>query len=142
MENMSSMSMQYDEITNILGQFNYYANSSYTYYTNFLDVIAYNIPENYTQTRCNHCDNVIRDFANDIRVIELKRGYSNVPEAISQVRGYMKWARAVLNPNSHVTGYIVANGFGNINEQSINNSGIHLIKYNLNEGELNLELII
>jgi hypothetical protein len=141
MENMSSTSMQYDEVTNILGQFNYYANSIYTYYTNFLDVMAYNIPENYAQTSCGYCDNVIRNFANDVRLIELKRDHIYAPQAIIQVRGYMNWAKTVLNPNSQITGYIVANGFTNVDNESIKNTDIHLIQYRLNEGELNLEVI-
>ena len=143
MENMYSASNQYHDIANILGNFNYYSNSIYTYYTNFLDVIAYNISEDYVINNCRNCNNVIRDFANEIKVIELKRDYiSDVSIVVNQIKDYMKWANAVLNPRVRVFGYIVATGFNNTYQRVVQNNGnfnIHFLKYQISRGTLNLQ---
>lgn len=57
--------------------------------------------------------NVNRDFADKIKVIELKRDYIGDPSwVVDQIEAYIKWARLVLNPKASVDGYIVAAGFG------------------------------
>lgn len=144
MENMATTSSQHAEIASLIGNFTYYANSIYTYYTNFLDVMAYNAPQD-GLSRCDRCGGVIRNFANDIRVIELKRGrLADGLKTIDKVGGYMKWATTVLNPTAHVSGYIVAAGF---NEEYLdfieanNESDIHLLQYELENGTLHLERV-
>lgn len=111
--NMYPGSLSHKMIDQIFGNYDYYANSIYTYYTNFLDIIVYNIDEGYSIKTCTHCNNVNRDFADKIRVIELKRDYIGDPSwVVDQIEAYIKWARLVLNPKASVDGYIVAAGFG------------------------------
>lgn len=140
-ENMSAEGSQYQQIIDIIGNFNYYSNSIYTYYTNFLDIIAYNISEDYVINRCEDCNSVKRDFANEIKVIELKRdSVSNVSSVVNQIMGYLKWANTVLNENTSVVGYIVANGFNSdYKNYTQNNSNIHFVQYSLDNGALNLQ---
>lgn len=141
MESMYSSTSAFNEIQSIIGNFDYYANCTYTYYTNFLDVFAYNIDSNYNLSSCEQCNNINRDFAENIKIIELKRDYIPNPSwVVNQVEAYMKWAQAVLNPNASVSGYIVTAGYGR-NLQSVKNSNPHItfIKYNISGAGLNLE---
>jgi hypothetical protein len=101
-----------NNIVEIFGNCNYYANSIFTYYTNVLDVILYNVVDNYTLKFCEHCNNIIHDSANNIRIIELKRDFINDGlNVITQIKGYMKWAKRILSHNTDINGYIVAKGF-------------------------------
>lgn len=140
MENMSGSASQYENLVSLVGNFDYYANSIYTYYTNFLDVIAYNIQDDYELKTCTSCNNVIRDFANDIRVIELKRDtVRDVSDVLNQIKNYMKWAKAVLNPNTQVSGYVVAAGF---NRVPANEDNISFLEYTVNDHGLTLAEVI
>jgi len=143
MENMTTTGSQYKEIVNLIGEFSYYANSIYTYYTNFLDVIAYNIPQDKILQRCEKCRNVIRSFADDIRIIELKRDrLFDELQTVYQVEDYMKWARDVLNPAGKVTGYIVASAFNKEYKNYVkNNKDISLLQYILRKGALYLQQV-
>ena len=125
-------------IVDELGPFSYYAQIVFfLYYTNFLDIIAYNIPEDYVIHHCESCNSVERDFANEIRVIELKRDYiPDVALVVNQIAGYMKWANTVLNENASVTGFIVANGFNSDYKyfaQSSNNIHFVHLKHGKNQ---------
>lgn len=142
MENMASESSQYKEVVKFFGNFTYYSNSIYTYYTNFLDVIAYDVLEDAMLNYCQQCGGVIRHFANDIRVVELKRDrLADGLRTIEQVRGYMKWANCILNPKTQVSGYIIAAGFDKEYMDYIKNNkekDIHLLQYTLKAGTLHL----
>jgi len=144
MENMAINGKQRGEIANLIGNYTYYANSIYTYYTNFLDVIAYYAPHDFIMNRCEPCKSVVRNFANDIRVFELKRDMlSDNLRTIDQVRRYMEWAKTILNPTAQVAGYIVAAGFDNNYRDFIRNNrdtNIHLLQYILKNGMLHLQL--
>jgi|GEM_PF-4163311 len=143
MENMFSGSPQYGAIQSIIGNYNYYANSTYTYYTNFLDVLAYNLDNNYLMSHCNHCHNVNRDFAQEIKIIELKRDYINDPSwVVDQVEAYIRWAQVVLNPRATVVGYVVAAGFGQ-SCQPIKASKPHIafIQYGITTNGLRLQRV-
>jgi len=117
-----------------------WGNSIYTYYTNFLDVIVYSIYEGYLIKTCTHCNSVIRDFADKIKVIELKRDYiGDSSWAVDQIDAYIKWAHLVLNPKANVEGYIVAAGFGN-NYTKIKKTKpyISFIQYSIGKNSLTL----
>jgi hypothetical protein len=143
MENMSPMGRQYQEVVDLIGNFEYYGNGIYTYYTNFLDAIAYNLPESDTLGRCRHCGNVLRNFATDIRLIELKRDrLADGLRTIEQVRGYMEWAVSVLNPRSRITGYLIALGFDEEYRSFLRRNSrndIQLLRYVLENGALYLQ---
>jgi len=142
MENLESSSSGYNGIEKLIGKFTYYANSTYTYYTNFLDVLVYSLPHNFNLKQCKLCGNMVRDFASDIRLIELKRDrLSDNLSTIEQVQGYMKWAKSVLNPKAKVSGYIVAAGYNKeyisfAKSKSVKN--IQLLQYKLKSGVLSL----
>jgi hypothetical protein len=142
MENMSH-SDQRKEVINAIGNFSFYANSIYTYYTNFLDVIAYDVPAGNILNRCEKCGNIIRHFAENIRIIELKRDrLSDNLDTIQQIRDYMKWAKEVLNPFAKVAGYIVAAGFSKDYDKFIKNNtkdDLYLLQYKIFNGTLRLQ---
>ena len=143
MESMYSGNSSYSDIQSIIGNFDYYSNCTYTYYTNFLDILAYDIDSNYHLSSCKQCNNINRDFAENIKIIELKRDYISDPSwVVDQVKNYMKWAKTVLNPNASVSGYIVTAGFGrNLRSVKASNPHITFIKYNISENGLNLEVV-
>jgi hypothetical protein len=143
MENMSPTGRQYRELVDLIGNFEYYGNSIYTYYTNFLDAIAYNLPESNTIRRCQRCNNILRDFATAIRVIELKRDrLADGLRTLEQVSGYMEWAIRVLNPRSRTTGYVIASDFDREYRNFVRSNtrnDIRLLKYVLENGALHLQ---
>lgn len=146
MENMSSSGNSYEEIVRLIGDFTYYANSIYTYYTSFLDVLAYNASQEFRLNNCNNCGGVIRDFAMDVRLVELKRDHlSDNLETIGQIQGYMEWAKSVLNPRTEISGFIVAAGFndGYINFiRTERDTTIKLLQYKLENGSLSLSQVL
>ena len=142
MENMSPTGGQYREIAELTGPFDYYSNSIYTYYTNFLDVIAYKSPEGMDNPRCDRCGGSVRRLADDVVLIELKR---EEPDGnlgtISQIQNYMRWARAILNPIASIRGLIVARDFSAEYKAYVGShpeENISLIRYELDNGTLHL----
>ncbi len=101
MENMYSGSSEYGQIQSVIGDYDYYSNCTYTYYTNFLDVLAYDLDNNYNLSNCERCNNINRDFAKNVKIIEIKRDYISDPSrVVDQVEAYIKWAQTVLNPRA------------------------------------------
>jgi hypothetical protein len=143
MENMYPDSAQHELIESMIGKYDYYSNSTYTYYTNFLDVLAYDLDSNYVLSHCDHCNSVNRDFAQEIRIIELKRDYIGDPAwVVDQVEAYVRWAQAVLNPRATIRGYIVAAGFGEgYQEMKASKPHIAFIQYKITTNGLNLERV-
>lgn len=140
-QNISANGDHYNELTDLFGNFNYYANSIFTYYTNFLDVIAYNIHEEYDIGNCPNCSNIIRNFANNIKVVELKRDrINNLQTVITQIRNYIRWAQTILNPNTDVTGYIIANGFQE-NIDQYRQENLFFIRYSIENTSLTFEIL-
>lgn len=108
MNEMRSAQASQSQLLNLIGEFDYFGNAIYTYYTNFLDVIAYTAVDE-TPRRCEHCGSATRNLCEDARILELKKGYlSGEPKEISQLRTYMDWCREILGENAHPEGYLVA----------------------------------
>ena len=143
MENMFPGGAQYGTVQTVIGDYNYYSNSTYTYYTNFLDVLAYSLDGDYLMSHCDHCNNVNRDFAQEIKILELKRDYISDPSwVVAQVDAYIRWAQAVLNPRATVMGYIVAAGFGqSCQTLKASNPHITFVQYGITTNGLHLQVV-
>jgi hypothetical protein len=108
-----------------------------------LDAIVYSVDESYSITTCTQCNSVKRDFADKIKVIELKRDYiGDLSRVVDQIEAYIKWARAVLNSKANVEGYVVAAGFGN-DYANIKQSKpyITFVQYSIGKNLLNLTML-
>lgn len=98
-----------DEVVEIVGEYDYFANSVYTYYTNVLDVMSYEYIEG---ELCRECGARISGRCGNVRIAELKRGrqYGGLSE-IAQLREYVEWANTVLEPPNTARGVLVSAGY-------------------------------
>lgn len=95
-------------LSGLLGVHTHFANSIYTIYTDFMDVIMYDPPEG-GPSFCSECQR-LRRGGRDYQVIELKRDQAGA-DAVSQVEGYISWAREILAGGQAVIGHVIAKGF-------------------------------
>lgn len=130
MENMHPSSNNYEMVSSILGEFNAFSNSIYTYYTNFLDVFAYHESTTSNITYCNSCNSMIKNIISDMKIVELKRDWiSDYNSILGQVQSYLRWACSVLNPNANATAFIVAAGFSQEFIREAANQQVFLLRY-------------
>lgn len=88
-----------ENVISIFGNVNYFANSIYTYYTNFMDVLFYNESSSIDSEYCSECRKYTSKNKKDIAVIELKKGTVN-STTIQQLREYGDWTlKALANSN-------------------------------------------
>jgi hypothetical protein len=142
MENMHPNAPGYKMVCSILGEFNFYANSIYTYYTNFLDVFACNSRKAIELSYCPNCHAMLKDLITKIKIIELKRDtIDNYNSIQRQIRSYQRWAHSVLNPNAEIEGFIVAAGFTTHFRDEAQKNNLQLIQYYFDGGTIKVRKI-
>jgi hypothetical protein len=104
------------------------ANTINTIYVKFMDVLTYDASPG-GPLFCSTCG-ALRRGGENYEVVELKRDKAK-DEAVSQVQGYIRWAKEVLAGGDEVTGHVIARGFSNSAIEAAAESGvaIRLHKY-------------
>jgi len=127
----------HQNVIEIFGKRQHFANSIFTYYTNFLDILLYDTAENNIEV-CPNCLKYTSKNKNNIFITELKTGWADI-NAYKQVREYGEWALKVLanNQPNKLTLSIVATGFS---DEIFEKNDVSLIKYQLIEEEPFLKL--
>ena len=109
----------------------HFANSVFTYYTNFLDVLLYNEASDSVEEFCPHCRKYSSRNKVDIRVIELKKGRADC-NTLGQLKEYQDWAIKTLadGDTSKVKAIVIANTFSSDAEAQ---TEIECVKYLLTD---------
>ena len=117
-------------IREIFGEFEHFANTIFTYYTNFLDVLFYSETQEKVAEFCQCCGKFNSKNKTNISVVEVKKSIVS-EETINQVKEYGEWALKVLGDNKmeNLRLFIIGKDF---EENMLEKSGeINCIKYHL-----------
>jgi hypothetical protein len=129
---------EYSNITSIFGNITHFANSIYTYYTNFMDILFYNESTPIVNEYCNECHKYSSRNKKDIAVIELKKGTVDTT-AIQQLREYGDWTLKALANNNADNMKLYAIGVG-FEENLISIKDVKLIRYTIHSKQPFLRL--
>lgn len=126
---------EYENITSIFGEVSHFANSIFTYYANFLDVLFYKelSSTDGNEEFCNICSKYTSKNKGNIWVVELKKGWADI-NTYYQIKEYGDWALKALanNISERLKLCIIAKGFS---ADLLDKEDLILVEYELLKNE-------
>jgi hypothetical protein len=129
---------QHTNLNEIFGESQHFANSIFTYYTNFIDVLLYNVAEEPINEYCNECGKYTSKNKDNIRILELKKGRVEINN-LSQLLEYRDWALKSLadGDETRIQLFFVGSEF---DANILGKDGVICIRYSIHDDEPRLRL--